>query len=436
MGDRARAVGEGLRKQVAALHHNGRLLLLFSLINGFTLMSVGALVNPYLRGMGMSAAFIGTYFAISSIAQAVASFGGGFLADAIGRRRIWLIGKALQALSYLVLASGVGEPWVMVAAVLSGLSQIGSGAFSALTAEATGDASRATFFSVVRTIDSAVGTVAPLAGGFVADAWGAPTAFRLALPLFGLVALTISRMHESPRQVPSGVVPGARPAAVGVRLRGFGRRIGDGVLRGPFPRTALALMGYNMVNGIGNGLIMLALPLILKDRFGLGYAGVSAAQTAISLGSAMVMIVGGRLADKRGRRLVMLSSSTSMSLSFMLLPLARSVWQFYALLFAVPLLGNAANGAFGATQMECVRPETRATFGGVCGGLNALGFAVGSVAGGVLYGLQPGLPITAAIVSNLAGCAVLWLFLEETGRRAQPVAAPVVATEPVKDAAP
>jgi MFS family permease len=426
MGARIRTARQGLRTQLGALSHNGRLLITFALVNGVALMGVGSLINPYLRNMGLSAAFIGTYFAVSSIAQAVASFSGGFLADAVGRRRVWLFGKALQAASYIVLASGVGTPWIMAAPVLAGLSQIGAGAYLAVTAEAAGDGQRATFFSVLRTFDAVVGTVAPLVGGLVADTWGARTAFLLVMPLFAIVAMIINRLQESPAapvpvprdEVRSGVVS---------RLQRLASRLRDGVLRGPYPRTATAIMGYQLVNGFSNGIINLALPLMLKDRFGLGYAGIGAAQTAISLGTAVMLIAGGRMADKRGRRVVILASTLSFSLIFILLLFVNAVWQFYALLFVGCLLGNAAGGAFGATAMECVRGEVRATFGGVCQALHAAGLAAGSIIGGILYVVQPNHPITAAIFSNLIGLVVLWALLDETGRKSQTARAAAVA---------
>jgi len=424
VGAKVRAARQGLRTQLGALSHNGRLLITFALVNGIALMSVGSLINPYLRNMGLSAAFIGTYFAVSSIAQAIASFSGGFLADAVGRRRVWLFGKALQAASYIVLASGVGAPWIMAAPVLAGLSQIGAGAYLAVSAEAAGDGQRATFFSVLRTFDAIVGTVAPLVGGLVADTWGARTAFLLVMPLFAVVAMIIGRLQESQPTAAPVAAPRdkARPSAI-ARLQGLAARLRDGVLHGPYPRTAAGIMGHQVINGFSNGVISLALPLILRDRFGLGYAGIGAAQTAISLGTAAMLIAGGRMADKRGRRVVILTSSLGFSVMFILFPFVTAVWQFYALLFVGCLIGNAAGGAFGATQMECIRGEVRATFGGVCQALHATGVAVGSIIGGILYVVQPNLPITAAIISNLIGVVVLWALLDETGRRPQPVLA-------------
>jgi len=191
------------RRQLPAFGRNTKLLLAITTVNSIALVSAGALINPYLRNMGMSAAFVGLYFSLSAIVQGGASFVGGFLADTFGRRRVWAAGKMMQIGAYLLLASGVKGQWVLAAAVLSGLSQVGIGAVSAFQADASEASWRATYFAIIQTVNSLVSAIAPLAGGLIADRYGAQWAFAGILPLLIIVARMISSLEERPAKAAS-----------------------------------------------------------------------------------------------------------------------------------------------------------------------------------------------------------------------------------------
>ncbi|MDP2870956.1 MAG: MFS transporter [Bacillota bacterium] len=404
------------RAPMPQLGRNARLLLAFALVNGAATAAVGALVNPYLRDLGMSAAFIGAYFGITSVVQGVAQLAGGVAADRWGRRRVWVTGKLLHTASYALLASGLRGPALIASAVLAGLSQIGSGAYMATTAEAVEGGSRATFYSVVQTITSVGGMVAPLAGGLIADRYGGATGLAASLPFFLLVAFILSKLEERPRPSAAGEASaGRRGAARGAGAAKIAGAFVKAVMSGPFPRTAMAMLGYMVFNGLSNGLIGISLPLLLRDRFGAGYAGISGLSTVSALGTALMMIAGGRLADRYGRRRVMLASCVWVTSLFLLIPLATSTLHFYVLVFMVCLVGNAAGGAFSATMMECVNPDARATFGGLSNALASAGMAAGNFAGGLLYQAGQLAPFYLAMAVTAASTAILFGFLQETG---------------------
>lgn len=410
------------RLKMPALGRNAWLLLTISAVNSLALTGAGALLNPYLRNLGMSAAFVGLYFGTAAIVQAVASFSGGFLADTFGRRRVWFAGKMLQIMAYLWLATGVSGSAVLLAAVLSGMSQMAVGAVTAMQADASESAWRATFFAVIQTANSLTAAVAPLAGGLLADAYGPRWAFAGVLPLLALVAGMISRLEEKPRpavQAVAAVEPADRIALRrGGLLRSIKGRLGElarGIAHGPFPRTARLLLGHSVLNGISNGAISIALPMLLRDRLGMGYAGIGGIQTALSLGAAMTMIIGARMADQHGRRRILLVSMTCASVLVCTVPFLTTAASFYLMLFAIGLTANAANGAFGATSMEAVHDEARASYGGVMMGLNAAGMALGNVLGGLAYGINQLLPMYGVMVLFATTTLLMFVFLEETG---------------------
>lgn len=410
-------------KAASKLGRNARLLLAYALVNGTATAAVGALVNPYLRELGMSAPFVGMYFGVTAVVQGLAQLAGGVAADRWGRRRIWVAGKLVHAASYALLATGIRGPALMASAVMAGLSQISSGAYMAIAAEAVAGGSRATFYSVVQTITSVGGTVAPLAGGLIADRYGGAVGIAVSVPLFLVVAAILSRLEEHPRvrAVAAAAATGCATAEAGsppsgIRaVRGTMAALVAAARSGPFPRTAFALLAYMLLNGFSNGLINISLPLLLRDRLGMGYTGLGGLVTVSALGTALMMITGGRLADKYGRRRVMLFTCVWVTVLFVLIPLASSALHFYVLVFVICLVGNAAGGAFSATTMECVKPGDRATFGGLTSALASAGVAGGSFLGGLLYQAGQTLPFYLVIAVTAAGTAVLFRFLDETG---------------------
>ncbi len=413
---------------------NARLLLITTTVNAFAVSSVGSLINPYLRSMGNSAGYVGMYFAVSALVQAVASFAGGFLADSFGRRRIWIAGKVLQVASFAVLAAGLRGRGIILAAVLSGLGQIGMGAVLAMQAETAEAGWRATFFGVVQTANLLISAVAPLLGGLVADRYGAPWAFFGAIPALLLVIRLIMRLEEgaagtarteggSSLHPPAGEGAGIGLRRVATRLAAMRNRlalVAQGILHGPHPRSAFALLAYTLVNGISTGAINIGLPLLLRDRFGLGYTGISAVGTVSSLGAASLIVAGARLADRHGRRRLIILAKTLCAATVWLAPLATSAIGLYILIFFATLTGNAANGALLAAKMESIHESSRAAFGGVDTGVDSAGIALGSLVGGLAYSLGQLAPIFIAGSAITTSALVMAFFLEETGASNSP----------------
>ncbi len=117
----------------------------------------------------------------------------------------------------------------------------------------------------------------------------------------------------------------------------------------------------------------------------------------------------GSLADRRGRKLMLLRSALGMGIVMVLMGMAQNIWQFLALRAVLGLLGGFIPNANAliATQVPRHRSGwalgTRST-GGVSGAL------IGPLIGGLLadqYGLRPAFFITAAV---LFICFLLTLF--------------------------
>ena len=128
----------------------------------------------------------------------------------------------------------------------------------------------------------------------------------------------------------------------------------------------------------------------------------------------------GALSDRFGRRPVLLASIATLSIDFLIMGFANSIW----LLF----LGRALSGISGATYstanayiVDVTEPENRGKAFGMVGAAFGFGFIFGPVMGGILGEFDPRAPFFAAAALALLnfcyGFFVLPESLEEEHRR-------------------
>jgi len=126
------------------------------------------------------------------------------------------------------------------------------------------------------------------------------------------------------------------------------------LLTSAFVRVWLATLGAFA----SFGMIVLALPLYTKDELGRGSVGIGVAAGAASLTSMIFSILSGRLADRRGRRPLLLAGAAVMVAGYLALALTPGL----GAVIAIRLIAGAAEATFvvGAyTVIADIAPEDR-----------------------------------------------------------------------------
>src|SRR5690606_2997789 len=154
-------------------------------------------------------------------------------------------------------------------------------------------------------------------------------------------------------------------------------------------RILTAMLMAFTINGLVNGGINILLPFTVMDRFSTEFTAVAGLSVISSLGTALVMLVGGRIADLRGRRGIILVTGIITPLLILLIFWVNKLWQLYALLMLVSMVGNLASPGIVAAKMEAVDEAYRASWDGLVQGATSAGLALGSAASGMLYALSP-----------------------------------------------
>jgi MFS family permease len=183
------------------------------------------------------------------------------------------------------------------------------------------------------------------------------------------------------------------------------------LLTSAFVRVWLATLGAFA----SFGMIVLALPLYTKDELGRGSAGIGVAVGAASLTSMIFSILSGRLADRRGRRPLLLAGAAVMVACYLALALTPGL----GAVIGIRLIAGAAEATFvvGAyTVIADIAPEARR---GEAMSLVTLASYLGLTIGPVLADLVLGSDRFVAVWLVAAGLvlvsfAMIATFLETT----------------------
>lgn len=379
-----------------SLDPNLRLLLVIGFIEAAALYAFSPVLMPYYVSLGFDSKVAGRFNSVEFAATCVVALVGGLVADMLGRKRLYVAGQLIRLAMILLLLSVTGYVGLLIVAMLRGLVAVQLPAQSALLASYTSPSNRATVIGISQTLSQVAGLLIPLAVGFLADAYGVRVPFCLALTLAAGAIIVTTRLKER-----SGTTEPAGSAERQASRRPFLAAVSE-MFSGPRWWVLALLLVARLSNGLANGALNILMPFTIMDRFSRAYAVMSTAQVFFSLGTIVVLLVGGRLADLKGRRAVAVTAGFIFPLLICSLPLAKTLWQLFPLLMLVTMAASISSPAVQAIQMEAVGERHRATFMGLAIGLNYLGMALGSFVAGITY--------TVTVTWSWAGMVTLYLL--------------------------
>jgi MFS family permease len=383
---------------------NLKRIVAVNFIEALSVSLYASVLMPYYRSLGYGSQVAGALTSVLQVVAAVVGVAAGFLADSLGRKRLFTAGQLLRcAAAGLLLVTRSYAGLVLVSAV-RGLAVVQSPAQSAMMASYTRRENRGTLYGLASTVGMVAQVTGPLVAGIIADRSGVKTAFGAGLALACLAVFAALPLRERPAVAqadpsPLNAIPVASPDPsadsrdpVEKPWSRVARMFREGR---PVVLTSLFLTA--VLNGMGNGAANILLPFTIMDRFSSAYTTVASSQSVGSVGTMLVLLIGGRIADVYGRRGLVLTSSAIFPILMLGLFMVGSLWQLFAVLILITMVGNISSPAIGAVQMEAVGERDRATFAGLHLGLNSAGMALGMVGGGIAYKMSPDLAWMAVI---------------------------------------
>lgn len=304
--------------------------------------------------------FIGVLISVSSLAMISGSFAGGFLADRVGKKLT--IGLACVILApSLFFYSVVTSVFLVVLAYFAHMfaMYLFQPAFTAFVADLSRLSSRGKAFGGFNLFWMISTVPAPLIGGVLVDSVGLRFPFMIGsvVAVAGLVA-SFGLVNVSGRVVPLDKVSDSRAAEKATM---------------PLARVLWLFGAIALLTGLANGL---GGPLI-RD-FPIYKLSVDATQLGLifSLGSglatALVQVPGGFLADRFGRKPLMLASLLG-ALFVVGLAFTGSLFQFILVSVGLFAFGNLGSPAYQAWLMELVDDARRARVWGLINAVMGVG---------------------------------------------------------------
>ncbi len=183
----------------------------------------------------------------------------------------------------------------------------------------------------------------------------------------------------------------------------------------PGPFWTLAVVTF--IDRLGGALIFPFFALYITRKFGVGMTEVGILFLLFSVPSVLGGLVGGALADRVGRKGVIVFSLLTTAASTLLMGYIESLEAFYVLAVLVGLLADVGGPAYQAVVADLLPEEQRAGGYGLLRVIFNLAVVIGPAIGGLLITRSYLLLFIADAIASTLTAAIVVLFLPETKPR-------------------
>lgn len=163
---------------------NFRWFLVVRTLSQFAAMGFAFYIVYALRRFQMDTVTAGYLTAALTISQTIANAGMGWLGDRVGHRYMLLLGAVAAASSSVLAWFAQSLAWFFPIFILAGLANVSIWTNSmSMTVDFSGEAERPFYIGLAQTLTAPATILAPLLGGWIADALGFVSTFALSAAL-------------------------------------------------------------------------------------------------------------------------------------------------------------------------------------------------------------------------------------------------------------
>lgn len=357
---------------------------------------LGFALPVYGREIGADAVEIGLFFSVFSFSMVLLRPVVGTGLDRYGRRPFVLSGLAGYALSMCLFGLWVDVRGVIVARAVQGVAAACLWiAVDAVIADVAGAGRRGRSFGGINQASNQGSIVGSLTAIVLMGQFGAENVWTLLFLGYGVAAAVglILAWRGLPETYAAGPRAGHRPV--------------------PWSRPWVLLLVIATVTGASGAMIGPIVLFFLQDRLGASPVEVGLAYMPAALVAALVATRLGGLADRFGRKPLMLLGMAVSAASSFVMPGLGTVLGLAILQVVVAAASTASGPAHQALVADLTGGDQRGRAYGLYALAGGLGATVGPLAGGWLYEhVSPATPFYANGAVLVASTIVLWALLK------------------------
>lgn len=187
-----------------------------------------------------------------------------------------------------------------------------------------------------------------------------------------------------------------------------------------YPRSFWTLMIVAFIDRLGGALLYPFFALYITSKFGVGMTQVGFLFATFSVSGFIGTSIGGALADRLGRKVMVIFGLIASSVSAILMGLVDSIEAFFILALLVGLLSNSAGPAHQAMITDLLPENKRAEGFGLFRVIFNLAVVIGPAIGGLLAARSYLLLFITDAVISLISAGIVYLYIPETKPEALP----------------
>ena len=180
-----------------------------------------------------------------------------------------------------------------------------------------------------------------------------------------------------------------------------------------FPRTFWVVAGTHFIDVIGNTLLMPFFALYVTQKFGVGMTQAGIILATNSVAGMIGSTIGGAMADRFGRRGIILFGLVVSAFSGLTLGFVNKFYFFYGLSVFVGLMGSAAHPAHQSMIADILTADNRCEGFGIMRVISNFAWIIGPTIGGLLASYNfLYLFLSDAVISSITAILVFRLLPE------------------------
>lgn len=368
--------------------------------------------------LGAGVAAVGILSTIQTADQLLFQLPGGIMADKYGRRKIIVYGTSLRLLPPIIYWFSTHWTHTILAVIINGAASVYNPAFNAIIADSMPEDKRGAGYGAYRTITSMPRIFSPLIGGIVMDMMGYKEGVRVFLVLSMITAIIITSVRAWTIKETLDLGDVSKPKKEKTPFK-------DSVKETlTLPKQIWYMVIVAVLGSFGSRLVMSYIPIYAMGEEGLALSSsqYGLITTIGAIFNTVLAIPGGLMADKFGRKPMILISRITGPLSLGLTPFTYNFQSF----FGVRILNNigaalggggrgrAGGPSWNAMLADMVPPEKRGTVMGTIGSLTGILGVPAPIIGSYLWEVfSPMIAFQTSAIFGFLGATIFFLFVKE-----------------------